>query len=246
MSIGKAPYIIAISGKGGVGKTTIASLVVRCLIQSGIRPVLAVDADPNANLHEALGVEVVETLGSMREEAFAKAIPAGMSRTEYVKYRFRQVLVENEGFDLIAMGRPEGQGCYCFANDLLTEAMQSLQVEYKAIIIDNEAGMEHMARGTIGIPDILMVVTDTGSRGIRTAERIEKIGVEIGVPEDRIIRIINRVPRVYNKPNGVYGTIPFDPEVEEADIKGNPVSIVPLNSLAASSVCKLVKKIFSQ
>jgi CO dehydrogenase maturation factor len=240
---GLKPFTLGISGKGGVGKTTIASIIIRCLIKSGIRPVLAVDADPNANLHEALGVLVTETLGSMREEAFTKSIPAGLSRTEYVKHRFRQVLVENEGFDLIAMGRPEGQGCYCFANDLLTEAMQSLKDEYKAIIIDNEAGMEHMARGTVGIPDILMVVTDPGARGMRTAERIEKIGVEIGVPTDKIIRIVNRVSQGYQSPEGVYATIPMDPIIDEADIRGNPVSQVPQDSIAVSAVCNLVKRI---
>lgn len=239
----KKSFTIGISGKGGVGKTTIASIIIRCLIKSGIRPVLAVDADPNANLNEALGVEVSETLGSMREEAFSKAIPSGMSRTEYVKLRFRQVLVESEGFDLIAMGRPEGQGCYCFANDLLTEAMQSLRGEYKAIIIDNEAGMEHMARGTVGIPDILMIVTDPGARGMRTADRIEKIGEEIGISKDRMVRIINRAPESYVPPEGVYATIPFDSDVEEADIKGLPVSLISPESTVVSNVCSLVKKI---
>jgi CO dehydrogenase maturation factor len=107
-------FVIAVSGKGGTGKTTISSLLIRSLIEEGQRPVLAVDADPNANLHEALGVEVRETLGNMREEAFTKNIPPGMSRHDYIRYRFRQALVESDGFDLLAMGRPEGSGCYCF------------------------------------------------------------------------------------------------------------------------------------
>ncbi|MDD1723530.1 MAG: AAA family ATPase [Methanospirillum sp.] len=242
----KKPFIIGISGKGGVGKTTIASLMVRCLIRQGIRPVLAVDADPNANLHEALGIEVTGTLGSMREEAFTKAIPPGMSRTEYIHYRFRQVLVESEGFDLIAMGRPEGQGCYCFANDLLTQAMQSLQREYPVIIIDNEAGMEHLARGTIGLPDILVIVTDPGARGMRTADRIMQIGREIGMSEERMLRIVNRAPENYAVPDWVYATIPLDPLVEEAEMKGDPVSLVPRESLAAVSACTIIRDVFHE
>lgn len=159
------PFTIALSGKGGTGKTTVSSLLVRSFIDLGDAPVLAVDADPNANLHEALGVAVHETLGSMREEAFSRNIPPGMNRHDYVRYRFRQSLVEAKGFDLVAMGRPEGSGCYCFANDLLSECMLQLEREYRFIIIDTEAGMEHIARGTIGKPDLLLIVSDPGARG---------------------------------------------------------------------------------
>lgn len=147
------PFTIVLSGKGGTGKTTVSSLLVRSFIALGETPVLAVDADPNANLHEALGVPVKETLGGMREEAFSRNIPPGMNRHDYVRLRFRQVLVESVGFDLVAMGRPEGTGCYCFANDLLSECMQALERDYPFIVIDSEAGMEHISRGTIGKPD---------------------------------------------------------------------------------------------
>ena len=159
------PFTIALSGKGGTGKTTISSLLVRAFIDAGECPVLAVDADPNANFHEALGVEVKETLGSMREEAFTRNIPPGMNRHDYVRFRFRQALVESNGFDLVAMGRPEGTGCYCFANDLLSECMQQLEREYRFLVIDTEAGMEHISRGTIGKPDVLLIVSDPGARG---------------------------------------------------------------------------------
>ena len=135
------PFTIALSGKGGTGKTTVSSLLVRSFIDAGEIPVLAVDADPNANFHEALGVEVKETLGSMREEAFSRNIPPGMNRHDYVRFRFRQALVEANGFDLVAMGRPEGTGCYCFANDLLSECMQQLEREYRFLVIDTIDGL---------------------------------------------------------------------------------------------------------
>ena len=188
----KGPCRIALSGKGGTGKTTIAALLVQALIGAGEAPVLAVDADPNANLHEALGLPLGETLGSMREEAFTKAIPPGMTRTGYIGYRFRQVLVESEGMDLLAMGRPEGTGCYCFANSLLSEAMELLTRNYRFVVMDMEAGMEHFSRGTIGIPDILLVVTDPGARGIRTAGRIRNLAITLGIPKEKIFFVINR------------------------------------------------------
>ncbi|HOI61112.1 MAG TPA: AAA family ATPase, partial [Methanoculleus sp.] len=127
------PCTIVISGKGGTGKTTIAALLIDALIAAGERPILAVDADPNANLHEALGIALTETLGGMREEAFTRAIPPGMDRTGYVKYRFRRALAEAEGYDLLAMGRPEGSGCYCFPNALLTECIGTLERGYRFV-----------------------------------------------------------------------------------------------------------------
>jgi len=188
----KGPCRIALSGKGGTGKTTISAFLIEALIGVGETPVLAVDADPNANLNEALGLPLGETLGSMREDAFTKSIPPGMSRTGYIEYRFQQVLVESEGVDLLAMGRPEGTGCYCFANRLLSEAMDLLTRHYRFVVMDMEAGMEHLSRGTIGIPDILLVVSDPGVRGIRTAVRIRDLADTLGIPHERIFFVINR------------------------------------------------------
>ena len=186
------PFTIAVAGKGGTGKTTISSLLVRALIEQGKTPVLAVDADPNANFHEALGVEVRENLGGMREDAFTKSIPPGMTRQDYIKYRFYQVLVEDDGFDLISMGRPEGTGCYCFANDLLKSCMRLLERDYQFIIIDSEAGMEHISRGTIGIPDLLLIVSDPGARGLRTASRIIDIALDLGISRSAMHLVFNR------------------------------------------------------
>jgi CO dehydrogenase maturation factor len=237
------PFSVAISGKGGTGKTTVAALLVRSLIAAGQVPVLAVDADPNANLHEALGVEVRETLGSLREEAFTDQIPPGMNRTDYISLRFRKSLIESGGFDLIAMGRPEGTGCYCFANDLLTTSMQLLERDYRFMVIDNEAGMEHLARGTIGIPDLLLIVSDPGARGVRTAIRIRNLACSLGLAATPVRLILNRwkgttsveLPAAFGAPV----VIPEDPAIEEADIRGSPVGSLPPDSPARVAVERL-------
>ena len=243
----KKPFTIALSGKGGTGKTTVSSLLIRSFITLGETPVLAVDADPNANLHEALGVFVHETMGSMREEAFSRNIPPGMNRHDYVRYRFRQSLVESEGFDLIAMGRPEGSGCYCFANDLLSECMGELERDYHFIVIDSEAGMEHIARGTIGKPDLLLIVSDPGARGLRTIARIREIAMQMGIEKEKIQVVFNRfrnstapVAIGTEKPIAV---IPEDSAIEQADLTAVPVSLVSSESPAKVAVRELAEKI---
>ena len=243
----RRPFTIALSGKGGTGKTTISSLLVRAFIAAGESPVLAVDADPNANFHEALGVEVRETLGSMREEAFTRNIPPGMNRHDYVRFRFRQALVESQGFDLVAMGRPEGTGCYCFANDLLSECMQQLERDYRFLVIDTEAGMEHISRGTIGKPDVLLIVSDPGARGLRTIARIREIATQLGLEPSRIHVVFNRyksgaapVDIGDEKP---IATIPEDPAVEAADLAATPVSGIPDTSPAWQAVRGLAGKL---
>lgn len=222
-------------------------MLIRSFIEAGTIPVLAVDADPNANLHEALGVVIHETLGSMREEAFTKNIPAGMSRHDYTRFRFRQALVEADGFDLIAMGRPEGSGCYCFANDLLSECMQELGREYRCIVIDTEAGMEHISRGTIGKPDILLIVSDPGARGLRTVSRIREIAISLGLEPQRIHLIINRYKSgtalVDTGPDTPIAVIPEDPAVEAADLAARAVSQIPADSPARVAVRGLAEKI---
>jgi len=243
----KKPFTIALSGKGGTVKTTISSLLIRSFIELGEIPVLAVDADPNANLHEALGVTVHETLGSMREEAFTRHIPPGMNRHDYVRFRFRQALIESEGFDLIAMGRPEGSGCYCFANDLLSECMGELERDYHFIVIDTEAGMEHIARGTIGKPDLLLIVSDPGARSLRTIARIREIATQIGIEQEKIQVVFNQY-RAVTAPVDT-GTecpiaiVPEDNAVKTADLEATPVSQIPTDSPARIAVRNLAEKI---
>ncbi|NYT07468.1 MAG: AAA family ATPase [Methanomicrobiales archaeon] len=247
------PFSVALSGKGGTGKTTVAALLVRSLIAAGRVPVLAVDADPNANLHEALGVKIRETIGGLREEAFTEQIPPGMNRTDYISLRFRKSLVESDGFDLIAMGRPEGSGCYCFANDLLTTSVQLLERDYQFVIIDNEAGMEHIARGTLGIPDLLLIVSDPGARGVRTAIRIRTLARSVGVETTPVLLVLNRwkgtttdeIPAAFD--NVV--VIPEDPAIEDADIRGSPVGSLPPGSparVAVENLAEIVVKMAEQ
>jgi CO dehydrogenase maturation factor len=243
-------FSIAVSGKGGTGKTTISALLIRSLVNAGEVPVLAIDADPNANLHEALGVPLQGTLGCMREDAFRESIPPGMTRTDYIALRFRQSLTESTGFDLIAMGRPEGTGCYCFAHDLLQASMRLLGREYQFVVIDNEAGMEHLARETIGVPDLLLIVSDPGIRGIRTAARISGLARSLGLSKVPMGLILNRwrgetAGQVPSAPE-IMATIQEDPAIERADLEGKPVGSLPKGSPARSSVEKLAEEIIAR
>jgi len=183
----------------------------------------------------------------MREEAFSRAIPPGMNRHQYVMFRFRQALVESSGFDLIAMGRPEGSGCYCFANDLLSECMQQLERDYQYIVIDSEAGMEHIARGTIGKPDLLLIVSDPGARGLRTVARIRQIAMSLGLEPEKIRTVINRyrsgTAPVDPGAGGPVAVIPDDPAIEAADLAATPVSEIPADSPARAAIRKLAAKI---
>ncbi|MDD1679395.1 MAG: carbon monoxide dehydrogenase maturation protein, partial [Methanomicrobiales archaeon] len=187
------------------------------------------------------------TLGGMREEAFTRRIPPGTSRKEYIALRFRQVLVESKGFDLVAMGRPEGLGCYCFANTLLSEAMEYLEKEYQWLVVDSEAGMEHLSRRTVGMPDILLVTSDPSARGIRTADRIRDLAVSIGIEKDRIFLVLNRVKsssEIWKEGDtSIFGIVPEDPEVEAADINGNPLAGLSKNIPARIAVRSLLQKV---
>jgi len=242
------PCTVVISGKGGTGKTTIAALLIDVLIAAGERPILAVDADPNANLHEALGVPLTETLGGMREEAFTRSIPPGMDRTGYIKYRFRRALAEAEGYDLLAMGRPEGSGCYCFPNALLTECIETLERGYRLVVVDSEAGMEHIARGTIKNPEVLLIVSDPGARGMRTAGRIRDLAESLGLSRDRIFLVVNR-----DRGDGaiesdlpLIARIPEDPGVGEADLAGTPIVGIPEESPARAAVRDLAGRLVEE
>ena len=184
-------YTIALAGKGGTGKTTMAGLLIRYMVEKGLKPVLAVDADSNANLNEVLGVTAGQTIGDAREEMKKGGLP-GMTKDIFMEMRIQESLVESEGFDLIIMGRPEGQGCYCAANNLLTQFIEKLSQNYPYMVVDNEAGMEHISRLTTREIDVLLIVSDSSRRGLQAAIRIGELTRELGLKIEKRLVIINR------------------------------------------------------
>lgn len=248
-------YTIALAGKGGTGKTTVAGLLIRYMVEKGKKPVLAVDADANANLNEVLGVEARQTIGDAREEMKKGGLP-GMTKDVFMEMRIQESLVEAEGFDLIIMGRPEGQGCYCAANTLLSQFIEKLSENYPFLVVDNEAGMEHISRLTTREIDVLLVVSDSSRRGIEAAVRIGALTKELGLKIEKNLVIINQVEKenlsdikgweILLKGQGLtlLGVIPKDDLIYEFDKEGKPTSALPEQSVARSAAFNLFDTLF--
>ena len=185
--------VIAMAGKGGTGKTTLSALLLNYLLAGKQTPVLAVDADANVNLNELLGVEVDLTLGEIRKELKGD-IPIHMTRDQYMEMKVHQALIEQSGFDLLVMGQPDGPGCYCAANQHLALTMDKLAGNYQYILVDNEAGMEHLSRMNLRRIDLLLVISDPSARGILTARRIADITAPLGLEIKEKFLIVNRAP----------------------------------------------------
>lgn len=185
--------VIALAGKGGTGKTTTSALLLKYLTTRGLTPVLAVDADANANLNELLDLDIQTTLGQIRKELKGE-IPPGMSRDQYMEMKIHQALIEEKGFDLMVMGQPDGPGCYCAANQYLAMTMDKLAENYSYIIVDNEAGMEHLSRMNLCSIDYLLIVSDPSARGILTARRIADITAPLQLDVKEKFLIVNRAP----------------------------------------------------
>lgn len=193
-------FIIAVAGKGGVGKTTISAMLVQYLIKID-KPVLAVDADPNSNLNVALGMKYEETIADVREEA-KRETPEGFSKSEFFGLRLEETLVEGDGFDLLVMGRPEGPGCYCAVNNILRDYLAKISKKYKFVVIDNEAGMEHLSRRTAADIDLLLLVTDPTMVGISSAINAFNTAKSAGVKIKDIELIINKsIPSTGSPPS---------------------------------------------
>ena len=186
---------IAITGKGGVGKSTLSSLIIKWLKNNGAKSILAVDADSNVNLNDLLGVEIADSIGEIREEMKESIdnLPGGMTKQQFMEYKIHQCLSENDGFDLITMGRPEGPGCYCYSNNILRDILQELSGNYDFVVIDNEAGMEHLSRRTVQNIDYLLILSDPSVLGIQTAGRISRLLKELDTRVGRKNLIVNRV-----------------------------------------------------
>ena len=238
-------HTIAVAGKGGVGKTTVCGMIIDFLIKSGKGPLLVVDADANSNLNEVLGVEVETTLGAIREEMAqaelrGSVIPGGMTKADYAEFRFNSALIEEDDFDMLVMGRTQGKGCYCYVNGILKTQVDKYVGAYKYMVIDNEAGMEHIARGTLPHVDTLRLVADCSRRGIQAVARIAEMVEELGLKPETMRLIVNRAPdgklndgvkeEIERHGLMLAGVLPQDEAVYEADCDGRPSAKLPDSS----------------
>lgn len=192
--------IIAVAGKGGTGKTTLSALLLRGLHAKGISPTLAVDADPNSNLGESLGITIEKTVGDIREDYMRdpQSLPAGMDKVNYLRLLLEQILIEKKDFDLLVMGRQEGRGCYCMVNNILQNFTDMLMANYSYVVVDNEAGMEHLSRRTDGVMDHLFLVTDYSLRGLRALARIKKYIDSSNLVANKMSIVVTRAPQKLN------------------------------------------------
>ena len=249
--------VIAIAGKGGTGKTTISGLIVRYLKQTGNTPILAVDADADSNLPQALGMaddKAIGTIGKTRQEFFVSKgdVPAGMPKEAYLELKLNEVVVETDDVDLLVMGRPEGVGCYCYINNVLRSYLESLGKNYPFVVIDNEAGLEHLSRRTAQHIDFLIVVADYSLNGLRAAGRIRELAEEIDIEIGQQLLLINRVP---GEPDELFikkaeeqgvtllGVIPVDKAIYENDLAGKAVIDLPDESMAVKVLHDILEKI---
>ncbi len=252
-------HIIAVAGKGGVGKTTLCGLLIQYLCENGKGPVLAVDADANSNLNEVLGVEVDVTLGQLREEIERSGsdsryqIPAGMTKQTYLEMRLTDAVAEEDNFDLMVMGRTQGQGCYCFVNGLVQTQIQRLQSRYPYVVVDNEAGMEHISRGLIPTMETAILVSDCSRRGVQAAGRIAGLMKELNFKPRKVGLIVNRAPEgkldagtleeIQKQELELLGVVPQDEQVYRFDCDGKPTVQLPADSPVRTALKEIIQKL---
>lgn len=259
---------IALAGKGGTGKTTVAALLIRYLIEERSGAILAIDADPASNLHFVLGMKLHQTIGEIREDmldqvqtsgALAGSMPGGMSKQEYLDYQVQMSLVEGERVDLLAMGRPEGPGCYCAANQMLRVILGRLEKQYDFVVIDNEAGMEHLSRRTTRDVDVLLLVSDPTQRGLSTAKRMQDMVPELEIGVGHVYLVLNRlrgngdggsvdVPEPLAEAIGeaeldLIATLPEEPAMSEFEFTGRPLVELPGDSGLNRAVRRIADEI---
>ena len=250
---------IAVAGKGGVGKTTLTGLLIQYLGEKGKTPILAVDADANSNLNEVLGVEVEMTLGEIRETVERaemskdNPIPAGMSKPDYMEIMFNRCIAEDDDFDLLVMGRTQGKGCYCYVNGLLQTQVQKLTPNYQYVVVDNEAGMEHISRGILPKVDYIILVSDCSRRGVQAAGRIAELTRECEMKPKKMGLIINRAPggelnegtreEVEKQGLELLGVVPQNEAVYEYDCEGKPTVELPADSPVRKALYQIMDKL---
>jgi len=247
-------FSIAVAGKGGSGKTSLSSIIVRYLKNNKNGPILAVDADPNANLGDSLGFPLKKTIGSIiatfNDEKMN--IPAGMTKEAYLDFKLNDAMVETKGIDLLTMGRGEGADCYCYPNSLLRKFMDTLTGNYAYVVMDNEAGMEHLSRQTTQNVDVLLIVSDHSVKGVRTIARIKELVKELKLVVKRQAVVLNRVPakldplisqeltRLGLEPTAL---VPEDELIWQYDLKAKPLLDLPDTSKAVGAVGKLMAEV---
>ncbi len=256
---------IALAGKGGVGKTSISAMVIKYLIEKKAGSVLAIDADPSSNLNMVLGLDLEWTVGDIRENLLEEvktsltaggaamgSLPGGATKRDYLDYQIRSSLAEGDRFDLIAMGRGEGQGCYCAVNHNLREVIDAISKHYQYVVIDNEAGMEHLSRRTTRDVQHLLVVSDPTQRGIVAAERIAGFRTELDIRIEHTCLIINRLvgemppalaERIAKMDIPLAGTVPADSAIAEYEFSGKPLVNIPTSSAIYTAMSEILDNI---
>ncbi len=271
---------IALAGKGGTGKTTVAALIIRYLVEERSGSILAIDADPASNLPMVLGMEAEQTVGDIREDmldlvqtsgALAGSMPGGMSKQDYLDYQIQMALEEGDRVDLLVMGRPEGPGCYCAANQMLRVIVDRLGKQYDYVVIDNEAGMEHLSRRTTRDVDVLLLVTDPTQRGLFAAKQMAAMVPELKISVGRVYLVVNRLP-AFSATRGavgdwpqqgkgelppplaeavarsgleLIGTVPEDPAMMDFEFSGRPLVELPAETAVYQAVRKIARQVLS-
>jgi CO dehydrogenase maturation factor len=249
--------VIAVAGKGGTGKTTLLSLLMRCLVKSKAGSVLAIDADPASNLNLALGCPLTRTVGDVREDTMQEIrggkFPVGMNKYDYLDYHIQNSLVETPGYDLLAMGRPEGPGCYCAANNVLRMCVDRLSASYDYVLIDNEAGMEHLSRRTTQNVDVLFILSNPSVRDITVAKRLAETVTELQTKVGRTYLVLSMVgpegvsAEVTRLVEGtgleVAGSIPRDPQLAEFESAGRPLVELPDDNPVVQAVAGICDRV---
>ena len=251
------PHTIAVAGKGGVGKTTTCGMLIDYLCKKGTGPVLVVDADANSNLNEVLGVEVETSLGAIREEMAQSelkgTIPAGMTKADYAEYKFNSALIEEDDFDMLVMGRTQGKGCYCYVNGVLKTQIDKYAKNYQYIVMDNEAGLEHVARGTLPPVDTMLLISDCSRRGVQAAARVAEMIQEMELKIGRLGLIVNRAPggaleagvkeEIEKHGLELLGVLPQDEGVYRCDCDGEPSAKLPQSNPVKQALGKILQNL---
>jgi len=246
--------IIAVAGKGGTGKTTAAALIIRSLLKRGKTPLLAVDADPNANLADSLGIKVKESIGSVLSDFLRDRaeLPPGITKQVFLEMKLHQILKEGKDIDMLVMGVPEGPGCYCAANAMLKDYFESLSKNYPYIVVDNEAGMEHLSRKTAAKIDNLIFCSNYSLKGLKTvkilSDMVDMLKIQVG---NRYL-LVNRTPEMLEQKfldqvidTGIplLGFAAMDRDIENSEIEGVPLVQLSESSKTVQRFDEMVEKI---